>query len=150
MQALTDNIDITGRKLAEEERRLGEERMLVVLKDTGVTVFNQDRQLRYTWVANPVFGLTIEQMLGKTDKDLLPAEDAANVTAIKRQTLESGVGIHKEVRITIDGVERFVSLTVEPLRAAAGKIVGITCSSMDITERKRISGLMRGSEEKAP
>jgi PAS domain S-box-containing protein len=130
-------IDITVRKRLEEERRLSEERLWVIIKDTGVTVFNQDRELRYTWVANPLPGFTVEQMLGKTDKDLLPAEDAANVTAIKKQTLESGVGIHKEVCITIGGVERLISLTVEPLRDIAGKIVGITCSSMDITERKR-------------
>lgn len=58
-------VDITGRKRAEEERRLSEERMWVVLRDTGVTVYNQDRKLRYTWVANPFFGFSIEQMLGK-------------------------------------------------------------------------------------
>jgi two-component system CheB/CheR fusion protein len=102
-------IDITARKIAEEKRSLTEERMRVVLKDTGVMVFNQDRELRYTWVANPLPGFTVEQMLGKTDKDLLPEEDAANVTAIKKQTLESGAGIRKEARITIDGVERLIS-----------------------------------------
>jgi two-component system CheB/CheR fusion protein len=146
-------IDITGRKRAEEERRLSEERMWIVLKDTGVTVFNQDMELRYTWVANPVPGFTVEQMLGKTDKDLLPAEAAASLTAIKRQALESGVGIRKEARMTIDGVERFINLTVEPHRDTAGNIVGITCSSMDITERKRMSALMResgGDISKAP
>lgn len=138
-------IDITGRKLAEEERRLSEERMWIVLKDTGVTVFNQDRELRYTWMANHVFGFTSEQMLGKTDMDLLPAEVAATLTAIKRQALESGAGIRKEIRITIDGVERFINLTVEPQHDAAGNIVGITCSSMDITEQRRMREVLRES-----
>ncbi len=93
--------------------------------------------MRYTWVANPLPGFTVEQMLGKTDADLLPTEDAASLTVIKRQALESGAGIRKEARITVDGVERFISLTVEPQLDTDGKIVGITCSSMDITGRKQ-------------
>ncbi|MBF0292537.1 MAG: PAS domain-containing protein, partial [Nitrospinae bacterium] len=131
-------VDITARKRAEEERRLSEERMWVVLTDTGIKVFNQDRQLRYTWISNPVFGFAIEQMLGKTDNELLPAQTAGVLTAIKRQTLESGVGAHKEIMITVDGAERLINLTVEPQRDSAGNIIGITCSLMDVTERKRI------------
>ena len=45
--------DISERKHAEEMVRQSEERFRVALKDSPITVFNQDRDLRYTWLFNP-------------------------------------------------------------------------------------------------
>jgi len=119
-----------------EALRESEERMWVALRDSPFVIFNQDKELRYTWIYNPHPGFTIEQVLGKTDADLLPVEDAATLTAIKRHVLESGIGTRKEVRTTIGGRAFFYDLNVGPLHDAVGNIVGIACSSMDITERK--------------
>jgi hypothetical protein len=67
----------------------------VALDATPVVVFNQDKELRYTWIYNSKLAVPAEQFLGKTDADLLPAEAAASLTAIKRQVLESGAGTQR-------------------------------------------------------
>jgi PAS domain-containing protein len=45
--------DVSERKAADDAMRRNEERFRVALKDTPITVFNQDRDLRYTWIYNP-------------------------------------------------------------------------------------------------
>jgi PAS domain-containing protein len=45
--------DVTEQVRLEEILRQNEERFRVALKDSPITVFNQDRDLRYTWIYNP-------------------------------------------------------------------------------------------------
>ncbi len=126
-----------------------EDRFRVGLKNSPIAVFNQDRDLRYTWVYNPTPGLSTDIILGKTDEDIFPPEDAAELTKIKRRVLERGIGERAEVRVTVNGVEVFGDLTVEPLRNATGEIEGITCATMDITYRKKAEEELRRSKEAA-
>ena len=42
-------------------------------------------------------GLTVQDMIGKTDHDILSREDADNLTKIKRHVLESGAAVHNEI-----------------------------------------------------
>ena len=131
--------DITERVRADEALRGSEERFRIALKNSEIIVYNQDRDLRYTWYYDPQLGFAVEDILGNTDAELFPAEEASRLGEIKRQVLESGIGMRKMVRIVIDGEDCFHNLTVEPLRNASGDIVGITGASMDITERVRVA-----------
>ena len=129
--------DITERRRNEEAIRQSEERFRVALKDSPVVVFNQDRELRYTWVYNPTRGFPRQSVVGKTDADLMPPSDAVRWTEIKRGVLTSGVGTREEISATVDNQKRTFDLTIEPLRDGEANVVGITCASIDITERKR-------------
>jgi len=123
-------LNITERKQIKNALRVSEQRMRVALSASPVMVFNQDTELRYTWVYNPQPGFVAEQYLGKTDADLLPAPEAALLTAIKREVLESGVGTRQKVPTSKDNKSSFTDLTVEPLRDTEGSIIGITCAAM--------------------
>ena len=46
--------DITRQKQAEEALRQSEERFRVALKNAPVVVFNQNLELRYTWINSPI------------------------------------------------------------------------------------------------
>ncbi|MEH1814916.1 MAG: response regulator [Nostoc sp.] len=124
------------RQRADNALRQSEERFRVALKNSPIFVYNQDRDLRYTWVYNPPSGLTVEKILGKQDLDIIPVEDAQRLIAIKGGVLTTGIGTREEVSITIKDTTRYYDLTVEPLRNETQEIVGVTCASIDISERQ--------------
>ncbi len=111
-------------------------------------MFNQDRDLRYTWVYNPHPGLFSADAVGKTDEDLLPPAVAAELTAAKRLVLETGTGNTVEVTTTLDGRSICYDLHIEPLREGPGKIAGITGISVDITERKHFETAVKEGQER--
>ncbi len=129
--------DITAHRLTEEAIRQSEERFRVALKNSPMVVSHQNQDLRYIWVYNPARGFPSQSVVGKTDADIMTQPDALQWSAIKRAVLSSGVGTREEVSAIVDGKQRTFDLTVEPLRAGEGNIVGVTCASIDITERKR-------------
>ncbi|MEH1808663.1 hybrid sensor histidine kinase/response regulator [Nostoc sp.] len=136
------------RQRADNALRQSEERFRVALKNSPIFVYNQDKDLRYTWVYNPPFGLTIEKILGKQDLDIISVEDAQHLIAIKHGVLTTGIGTREEVSITIKDTTRYYDLTVEPLRNETQEIVGVTCASIDISERQAALRDRKLAEEK--
>ncbi len=76
-------------------------------------------------------------IIGKTDTDLLPKQEAAVQTAIKQHVLASEHGLRQNVRATIAGKIFGYDLTTEPLRGAAGAVVGITSTTLDVAGHQR-------------
>jgi diguanylate cyclase (GGDEF)-like protein/PAS domain S-box-containing protein len=128
--------EIAEHAQAEEALRASEERFRVALADSRITVYNQDRNLRYTWIHNPVPGLQVQDLLGKTDEQVFSAGEAARLKEIKLQALEKGSQAYGEISLANSGDTRYFDLTVEPQLDQAGNIIGITCIAVDITERK--------------
>ncbi|MEH1970029.1 hybrid sensor histidine kinase/response regulator [Nostoc sp.] len=136
------------RQRADDALRHSEERFRVALKNSPIFVYNQDRELRYTWVYNPPSGVTVEEILGKQDLDIIPVQDAQHLIAIKRGVLTTGMGTREEVSITIKDTTRYYDLTVEPLRNESQEVVGVTCASIDISERQAAQRDRKMAEEK--
>lgn len=128
------------RKLAaaEEALRLSEERFQVALKNSSIMVFNQDAELRYTWVHNESVIQVDKPMVGNTDAELYSPEETDRLTQIKERVMMTGTGLRQEIAIKSRGQKCFFDLTVEPVKDAAGRITGITGAAMEVTERKRL------------
>ena len=113
------------------------------LRGSQVTVYTQDRDLRYTSISNPMLGRSIEDILGRTDRELLPAEVGARVVALKQEALAAGEPQGAEIAIEDGHGIRWFDLHIEPLRNDAGDIVGLTGAAVDMTERKESEAHLR-------
>ena len=129
--------DVTDRKRMEEALRVSEERFRVALKDSPVVVFNQDRELRYTWINAPVIGWATHEFLGRTDAEIVGGAEGARLMAIKQSVLRSGVGTRTETTMTFEEKTHHFDLTVEPLRTTEDEILGVTCAAANITALKQ-------------
>jgi PAS domain S-box-containing protein len=106
------------------------------LRSSQVTVYTQDRDLRYTSISNPMLGLSVADILGRTDEEILASDSSAAIVALKRDALLTGEPKHAEVALVEAPNATWHDLNIEPLRNEAGDIVGLTCASVDMTQSK--------------
>lgn len=124
--------DVTDR---EERERLLEQswrRFEAALANTAVAVFEQDRDLRYTWIHNPPLGYEAHHIVGKNDLDLMGPDYAADIVAKKRRVLTTGRALQTEVVVPLRGGSSSFDLHIEPLRDGRGEIVGIACAGIEL------------------
>ncbi|MGE5239658.1 MAG: PAS domain S-box protein [Chloroflexota bacterium] len=138
--------DVTERRETIRSLRESEERFRVALHNSPVIVFNQDSDLRYTWLHNPRKGFRPDDVIGRTDAELFSREEAGKLTEIKRRVLREGIPAREMVTITVQGETRYYDLTVEPLRDALGSVIGITCAASDMSRHKEDMEVLRESE----
>jgi len=136
------------RKRTEDALRQSEERFRIALSCAPVKIFNQDRDLRYTWVYNLPEGWTEQDCLGKTDEEIFDPENAAKMVALKRPVLETGRGTRQEFALTARGKTYHCDITVEPLIDGAGQVVGVNCACVDITHLREVTEELRLAKEK--
>lgn len=147
---IATGIDITERKRTEEALRVAEERVRTGLRNSGVVVLNQDRDLRYTWAHSEWLGFSPDALIGRIDADLCSQrEDADGMMALKRRVMESGVGAREEVRIRCKGEDRFFDLTIDPLLDPSGRVEGVTCAAVEVTDRKQAEAELHRAREEA-
>jgi formate hydrogenlyase transcriptional activator len=139
--------DISGRKAAEEAMRRNEERFRVALKDSPITVFNQDDELRYTWIYNPQLQWQ-DEVAGKTDAEIFGPKKAARLIELKRRVLKTGVALREEVMIPNEGKSHAFDLTIEPLLDAGGSVIGITGAAIDIARLREMTDRLQDAKDK--
>lgn len=138
--------DITEATRVQEALKESEARFRVALQNAPIAVFQQDLELRYTWLYKPQIVRNPEEAIGKTDFDIFPHEDALVSTALKKRILDTGEPVRGEFKVTKNGETHYFDLTGEPLRDASGKIIGINCATMDVTKYKTLESKLRESE----
>ena len=139
-------LDVTVSKRGEAALQANEQRLRVALSGLNVAVFHQDLALRYTWMFQPQLGYAVEDVVGRTDTELLPPEAARRITMIKRRVLETGERAHEEVSVTVEGATSVFDLVAEPLRDAGGAVIGLTGATLDITERRQAQMVLEESQ----
>ncbi|MFW5748974.1 MAG: PAS domain S-box protein [Chloroflexota bacterium] len=136
------------RKQTRESLQENQERFHIALENAKISVYTNDRNLRYTWIYNPHPGFTPASPLGKRDQDLLPYDNVSELIALKREVLASGKGHRKHIRTEINGAHYVVAVNVEPLRDQLGDVQGVIVATMDITEHEKTRAALLASEEK--
>ncbi|MCK9919108.1 PAS domain-containing protein [Microbacteriaceae bacterium K1510] len=140
-ERLHDQVDAQSRELSLLRARFA--RYEAVLRGSQVTVYTQDRDLRYTSISSSMLGRPVDDILGRTDEEILPPESRATITAAKREALTSGQSKQTEVVLEDEPGARWQDLHIEPLRNEQGEIMGLTCAAVDVTERKEAEAHLR-------
>jgi PAS domain S-box-containing protein len=128
--------DITDQIHAEEEIRKNDSFFRLIFANTPDVLFIQDCNLTYSFIINPPHPLTPEDVVGKSDWDLLPPEEAKVLTELKTKIIETGEPIRQEICLSPGGIQRWYDVIYQPIFESDGQKVCIASYSRDITERK--------------
>lgn len=138
---LASIIDITERKRAEA----AQERLAAIVESSEDAIVSKTLDNTITsWNrgAERLFGYTAEEAIGRNSSMLLPEHLAGEEAQLLGNAWRAGCVAHLETtRRHKDGGDVAVSLTLSPIRNAAGDIVGLSKIARDIGELKR-----RGAE----
>jgi PAS domain S-box-containing protein len=140
--------DVTERKEAEEARfrhaavmESSEDAIISLNLDSAITGWNIGAQRMY--------GYSEAEVLGKSLDVIVPPHLEQEQQDILRRVRDGERIEHYEtVRVTKDGRQIDVSVSIVPLRDWAGKIVGISGIARDITVSKQAEATLRESEER--
>ena len=136
-QLLAVSRDVSEQRAADIATRALSQRLQLALDCSGVALFQQDLNLRYTWIYNPKLGLEVAQVVGRRDVDLMENRaEAETIQALKRNVLRTGFGQVQETVVHHQGVAQHFRLLIQPQLDAAGSISGVTCAAIDITDLK--------------
>jgi PAS domain S-box-containing protein len=131
--------DETADVLAREHIEASERLLRQIIEGSGDLVFVKDEHGRYE-VANPasarVAGHSVDEIVGQTDMEVFPPEQARALQEVDRRILARGVPETYDESFTVDGELRHFSTAKTPRRDAQGRPNGIIGICRDITDRK--------------
>jgi len=99
--------------------------------------------------AERLFGYTAKEAVGQPISTIIPLDRRDEETTILAR-LSRGERIEHfdTVRVRKDGTKLEISLTISPVRDAAGKVIGASKIARDISARKRIERELNESEQR--
>ncbi|WP_437610850.1 ATP-binding protein [Sorangium sp. So ce834] len=149
-QELEQRVRERTAELGSSNAALRESQQLLqaIVDNTAAVIFAKDLEGRYMLVNRgfeELFHMGREQVLGKTDHDVFPREQADGYRANDLLVLQQNRAIElDELAPQRNGVRTYMSLKF-PLRGPAGRPEGICGISTEITSRKHAEDVLRHS-----
>jgi rsbT co-antagonist protein RsbR len=114
--------------------------LLAVVEHSPSVIFVKDAEGRYLFINRRFeqeMGASRDQVLGRTDHDVFPSEESAELRATDREALASERPVEVEEHVTtLAGPRVYLSIKF-PLRDAGGAVTGVCGISTDLTDRRR-------------
>ncbi|MEI8703419.1 sensor domain-containing protein [Mesorhizobium sp. ISC15] len=136
-------VDVTERKRAEDDLRRTREFLDTVIENIPVMLFAKEaREHRYVLMnraGEELLGIPRDELIGKTDSDLFPPEEAESFVVRDQQALRSDsvqIAEEEQIQTRDKGIRDLVTrrLAVE---SQDGKSKYVLAVAEDVTERKR-------------
>jgi PAS domain S-box-containing protein len=129
--------DISGRKHADREAR----RLAAIVESSDDAIVSKDLDgivMSWNGAASRMFGYSADEMIGRSIRTLIPADRQAEEDDVLAHIRRGDKVEHFEtIRRCKDGTLVPISLTVSPIRAADGSVIGASKIARDISDRKR-------------
>jgi PAS domain S-box-containing protein len=128
---LADRVAQTETDLLETNRRFE-----AALNGSPITIFEQDAELIYTWAYNPPLGVRLEDIIGRSEAEVMTQTTADAVRVVKLEAIAARAPRRAEVPIEVAGRAGWFDLRIEPITLRDGR-PGLIATSTDITELKQ-------------
>jgi PAS domain S-box-containing protein len=110
--------------------------LFLALRTAGVSVFTQDRDLRYLWIGGDYFACDPQAAVGALDGDILPLELIAPMSSLKQRVFASGEAASADLPYHKDGKTHWCNIHVEPWTSQGGTVQALLGAVSDVTGRK--------------
>ena len=144
--------DAIGARRPEADRMFAatQEVMLTYFAHAGVEVFMKDLEGRYLLVNDNfqhAWGRSGDDLIGRTDFDVIDPETAARYQAEDRRVVETNAAVEIEGHDLREDGEHLFRVVKFPIHDAEGAVVGIGGVATDMTETLRSRDALALSEE---
>ncbi len=137
-------LDITEQKMAQQALEDMQARLMAITDNVPIMLSLKDRNGVYQH-SNSSFaewhGCSAEELIGKTSRDLLPAEAVGRIENADREVLETGKVVVFETETVFGHKRSGVPVTLRqfkfPIRDSAGEVTGVGTAMVDITDERR-------------
>lgn len=130
----------------EEQRNI----FRAILSSTPGFLMLKNMQHQYQAV-NPAFcafvGKSLNAVVGKTDSDLFPENEAKANEKAEKAAMKSGEAESREQQLTGKKGQRWFEIARSPLKNSAGRTVGALCLAQDVTESRELKEGVEGRKE---
>ncbi len=141
--------DVTKQYEMQESLRQSEERLRLMIENAQDIIAMHDAEGRYLYYNGPSeYGVTGEDLVGKSPLDLFPEEQARPLIEQARQVIETGESITEQNAVQWEGKTLWFSDQIYPIRNAQGEITAVGKICRNITAIKQAEDALRESEEK--
>lgn len=145
--------DITEKRSNEQKIMQNEKMLTSIIENLPFMLFVKDaKQLKYerfNKAGETLLGYSKDEIIGKTDYDFLPQQEAALLESADRNVLGSKLieDIPEEKILTKYNGERVLSTKKIPIINSSGEVEFLLGISEDITSKKQIEDALRESEK---
>ena len=142
-----------GPTLKEEAPSIHQDRFQALVEMTSDWIWEIDSRGVYTYVSPKVtelLGYRVEEVLGKTPFDLMPAGEADRIALVVQTLLDNAQPIRNLENINVhkDGHLVVLETSGVPILGLAGNVVGYRGIDRDITDRKQMEERLKKSEHR--
>ena len=145
--------DVSAQEQAAAEQRIAADALRAshdlfhaVLEGASDPIFIKDLHGKYLLVNSAecaALGLTPAEMVGRTDREMFPAEYAERIRQTDEDMLRADAPVLSELTLpTVDGLRTYL-VTKSPHRDKDGSVIGVIGIAKDVTERKTSEDVIR-------